>query len=84
MVQKWSPLSDSSGYVQVWVQRDHYDRVAKDFMKSTKDRGMRALLRRGLAPLAVEWVCSGTCEGGWCQLHRIDEGIYMCECGYYV
>jgi len=82
-VQKWSQLADTAGYVQVWIPQKHYDRVAKDFLKRTKGRYARMLLRRRLAPLAVEWKCTGTCYGGWCEEHYLGLGVYTCECGYF-
>jgi hypothetical protein len=40
-VQKWSLLGDLGGYVQVFISRKHYDRVAKGFLKRTKDPCLR-------------------------------------------
>ena len=82
--QKWSPLTSTAGYVQVWVPEHQYEKVAKHLLKKTKDRYARMLLRQRLAPLGVDWKCTGTCEGGWCEEHVIGENTFVCECGYFV
>jgi hypothetical protein len=83
-VQKWSLLGDLGGYVQVFIPRKHYDRVAKGFLKRTKDPYARKLLRSRLAPLGVEWTCTGSCYGGWCEEHELGPNTYVCECAYFV
>lgn len=82
--QKWSPLTSTRGYVQVWVKESQYEKVAKHLLKKTKDTYARMLLRQKLAPLGVDWKCTGTCEGGWCEEHVIGENTFVCECGYFV
>ena len=82
--QKWSPLTNTRGYVQVWVREEHYEKVAKRLLKKTQDPYVRTLLRQKLAPLGVDWKCTGTCEGGWCQEHMISENVFVCECAYFV
>jgi hypothetical protein len=82
--QSWSPLTNTRGYVQVWVREEHYEKVAKRLLKKTKDPYVRTLLRQKLAPLGVDWKCTGTCEGGWCQEHMVSENVFVCECAYFV
>ena len=81
--QSWSPLTHTRGYVQVWVREQQYEKIAKHLLKKTKDKYARTLLRQKLAPLGVDWKCTGTCEGGWCQEHVIGENTFVCECGYF-
>ncbi len=82
--QQWSPLTNTRGYVQVWVREAQYEKIAKHLLKKTKDTYARTLLRQKLAPLGVDWKCTGTCEGGWCEEHVIGENTFVCECGYFV
>ena len=87
VVQKWSMLSNTAGYVQVWVPVKKYDAVAKDFAKKMKGKFANQMLRQRLVPLAVESVCSGTCDDGancaWILIRDAGSAkLYVCDCQY--
>jgi hypothetical protein len=85
---KWSVLSSTAGFTQVWIPNKTYDRVAAHFIKSAKERYAKQMLRARMAPLGLEAKCGGTCAGGWCEEHLIQDGgsskLFVCECGYFV
>lgn len=85
---KWSVLTSTAGFTQVWIPNKTYDRVAAHFVKSARERYAKKMLRARMAPLGVEPKCGGTCSGGWCEEHLIQDGgsskVFVCECGYFV
>jgi hypothetical protein len=86
---KWSELISTKGFTQVWVPNDMYDKVAASFMKRSKGRKYpKSMFRARMAPLGLNVKCGGTCSGGWCQEHLIQDGgsskLYVCECAYFV
>jgi hypothetical protein len=84
----WTLMDATRGYTQVWVPTKMYDKVASRFIKTAKGRYEKNLLRQRMAPLGLNPVCGGTCEGGWCKEVIIFDGgsskVYVCECSYYV
>jgi hypothetical protein len=82
-IVNWSVVANLRGYTQVWVKTKTYDKVAADLIKGVKGKEAKGLLRQRKQAIGINYACGGTCTGGWCQEHMIDEGIYVCECGYF-
>ena len=86
--QKWSVLDRTDGYVPVWIPAKLYDKAAAAFLKKAKEKYQKKMLRQRMAPLGLEWTCTGSCYGGWCREKMIFDGgsshVYVCECDYFV
>jgi hypothetical protein len=58
---KWSELTSTKGFTQVWVPNEMYDKVAASFMKRAKGRRYaKNMFRARMAPLGLNVKCGGT------------------------
>jgi len=85
-VEKWSLLTNTAGFVQVWVPIKKYDIIAKQFAKKAKGKYAKKLLRQRLASLGVDAGCVGSCSGGalcaWILIGENGAKLYVCDCWY--
>lgn len=77
-------LGGLDNYVQVWVPKKAYDKLAKVLVKKTRNSYARSALRRRVAAVGLSWDCKGSCSGGFCNEAQTPGGAYVCECAYYV
>lgn len=86
VTQKWSLLNNTVGFAQVWIPVKKYDKIAKAFAKTVKDKYAKKLLLQRLAPLGVDDDCGGSCSDGagcaWILLQENGAKLYVCDCWY--
>jgi hypothetical protein len=85
--QRWTLLNSTEGLVPVWISVEHYDRVAKDFARTAKEKYLKKMLLQRLAPIGIEPACVGNCsDGAGCGWILLQDGgtskLYVCDCVY--